>query len=151
MNLIIEPVKKITKWQAKKVPELFTHLDTSCGTMQIFAVYMDDHRIAPIPKTKQGAFVGAMMVDFESFTIRDGRPWFTIYINKFEVTKGWRGNGIGKAMLHTLRWKYDIHKITLCHMLPESDGGASYRFWRHMGFHKPDGCYQMMEKTITKL
>lgn len=145
--IYIEPIKKIAKWQAKKLPELFTSLDKSSSTVQIFAVYKDD----PFIKTKQGAFVGAMMVDFDNFFIRNGKPWFDIYIDKFEVAKGWRGNGIGRAMLHRLCWSYSIHKVFLCHVIKEKDGGASYRFWRHMGFHKENVHDQEMTKTIVKL
>lgn len=146
-NIYIEPVKRITKKQAEQLPELFNSKDISCDTLQLFAVYLNKPYIT---STKQ-TFVGAMMVDFESFTIHNGKPWFDIYIDKFEVAKGWHGKGIGKAMFNGLCWKYDIRKVNLCHVMKEKDGGASYRFWRHMGFHKPEAAYQQLTKTITKL
>lgn len=147
-KLTIIPVRKITKWQAAKVPELFTHLDESYETTQLFAVYDPD-----LGKTAHSGFVGAMMVNFECFAVKNGKFIFDIYIDKFEIAKHKHGKGYGRAMYEAFLSKYNVPDkvalchVALCHVITIKDGGASYRFWRHMGFHKPDADFDRMEKT----
>lgn len=147
-ELVISPVRKITKWQSAKLPELFTHLDESFETTQLFAVYDPS-----IGNKTHRSFVGAMMVNFECFDVKNGKFIFHIYIDKFEVAKQQRGKGYGRAMYETFLSKYNVPDkvaichVALCHVITIKDGGASYRFWRHMGFHKPDADFDRMEKT----
>ena len=146
--IYLEPVKKLTKWQANKLSELFTEHDKSGNKTQIYVAYIDDPHI----KTKQGRFVGAISITFENFMIHNGKPYFDIFINTFEVVKHWRGNKIGATMFYRLihNDKFKVSKVGLIHMTSLKDKGASYRFWKHMGFHKPDSINLYMEKTIRK-
>lgn len=142
-ELKIIPVKHITRWQSAMLPNLFTHLDESYETTQIFAFY-DPQR----GKTEQSRFVGAMMVNFECFDVKNGKINFQVYIDKFEIAKKCRGNGYGKTMYETFLSKYDtVNKVSLCHVNKHIDNGSSYSFWRHMGFHKPEAVYDIMVKS----
>ena len=144
VKISVKPVNRIYKWQEKKLPHLFTFMDRSDDNTQIFTVYIDDIGA----KSSYSIFAGAMMVRFDDFRLIGGKPYFSIYIHKFEVVEKWKGEGVGRAMFEWLLDNFRISKIELSHMADNIDGGNSYQFWKHMGFRKPDKEYFGMEKIF---
>ena len=143
-GIIIKPVNRIYKWQEKKLPHLFTFMDRSDYNTQLFSVYIND----PDMTNAHRLFAGAMMIRFNDFRLIDGKPYFSIYLHKFEVVGKWQGLGVARLMFDWLLENYDIWKIELSHMADNIDGGNSYQFWKHMGFRKPDKEYFSMEKIF---
>jgi GNAT superfamily N-acetyltransferase len=90
-----------------------------------------------------------MLVAFTTMTIRQGQAYFDLFIEKFEVTRKYKGTGYGRRMYQWLESNYRINIIELEHMSELIDKGASHRFWLHMGFHKPSAVGSLMCKRIS--
>lgn len=147
MEIIVKPVRKLTKLQKKKLPQLFRFCDRSNEEMQVFAVFA---YYAHDINHQDGIFVGAMQVTFEGFTMHEGIPYFDVYMDKFEIVNRWRGYGIGKAMLDWLFDEYHVKHISLNHVDPFIDNGKSYNFWKHMGFRRINKDYYTMQKFLLR-
>lgn len=139
--MIVKSYKKLPKYIIRNMmPDLvWAHFETVDFQEKLFCFFDDDDK-----------FVGAMFVRFETFEFVGDNLEFTVYIDKFEVAYKRRGEGWGKAMFNWLINTYPISAVTLCHVIEEKDGGSSYRWWRHMGFRKPDRMYSQMYKRIKK-
>lgn len=139
--MIVKSYKKLPKYMVRQMmPDLvWTHFEVVDDQEKYFCFFDDDNK-----------FVGAMFVRFETFEFVGDNLEFVVYIDKFEVAYKRRGEGWGKAMFNWLIDTYPISAVTLCHVMEGKDGGSSYRWWRHMGFRKPDRMYSQMYKRIKK-
>lgn len=135
----VKSYKRLPKYMVRQMmPDLvWTHFEVVDDQEKYFCFFDDNNK-----------FVGAMFVRFECFEFQGDALTFTVYIDKFEVAYKRRGEGWGKKMFNWLIDTYPISAVTLCHVLEEKDGGSSYRWWKHMGFHKPNRLYSQMYKRI---
>lgn len=72
----------------------------------------------------------------------------TLYIGKFEVKRKYRGFGCGREMFDWITTNYSTKRVMLTHMDPTDDDGASYEFWKHIGFEIVDQVKHRMVKKI---
>lgn len=140
MDFEVRKCKKLTKVQARQMYDLFTANISVICEETILTFYLN------------GEFVGATLIRYDAFDLYKGKkpgiePGFEVYINYFEVVKDRRGEGIGEAMFRWLEDNLNVFKFTLCHRDFSIDKKASYRFWRKMGFRKPNILFSEMEKV----
>lgn len=139
--MVVKTYRKLPKYIVRQLYDLVWAHNECVDDCELIYCFFDEI----------GDFVGAIFLKYEDFILQGKplpKPMFNIYIEKFEVNPKRRREGWGKAMYEWLVNHIPIRTIGLCHVIEEKDGGASYRWWRHMGFHKPQALYSYMEKHI---
>ena len=141
-DLTIRIQKRLTKAQVACMWDLFDRRTKCVGPGETILAFYEG-----------AVFVGACQLRFDAFDLSKGRypgksPAFCIYVLLFEVANDMRGRGIGRRMYEMIEQEYNLYRVELCHRLETADQGASYRFWRRMGFHRPQAVYDMMVKNI---
>lgn len=78
--------------------------------------------------------VALVDLTYQDFKLVEGKPMFSIYIDRFEVSCKDKGKHIGTEVFNRLQSEIEAYEFVLTYM--SYDKGESRKFWSSLGFRR---------------
>lgn len=120
----VKVIKKITKKLNKIFPTLFgSTVSLERTEKQVYLLFIE-----------LGEPVALVDLTYQDFKLMEGKPMFSIYIDRFEVSCKDKGKHIGTEVFNWLQSEIEAYEFVLTYM--SYDKGESRKFWSSLGFRR---------------